>query len=184
VSDRWLLSGVAALALAAGTGLWLAKRPEPIAPASAPGSVEISPAAIYAIAFTDASGRPQSLGQFQGKVVVVNFWATWCAPCREEMPAFARLQARWAGRGVQFVGLANEDPAKVHPFGKLLAINYPLWTGGQEVAELSHRLGNRIGVLPHTAILDPSGKVLETRVGPYSEADLELRLSAFAGKSG
>jgi hypothetical protein len=99
------------------------------------------------------------------------------------MPAFARLQTRWAERGVQFVGLANEDPGKVHPFGRGLGITYPLWTGGQEVAELSRRLGNRLGVLPHTAIIGPSGEVLETKVGPYSEKDLEQRLSAFAPKS-
>jgi peroxiredoxin len=92
------------------------------------------------------------------------------------MPAFARLQSRWAGRNVQFVGLANDDPGKVERFGKDLGIPYPLWVGGDEVGELSKRLGNRLGALPHTVLLDQDGRVLESRVGPYSEALLEGRL--------
>ena len=183
MSTRWFFAAIGALALATGTVLWLATRPAGSLPGITVAAPAISPAALYAASFQDGAGNPQSLGQFQGKVLVVNFWATWCAPCREEMPAFARLQARWAGRGVQFVGLANEDPAKVHPFGKSLGITYPLWTGGDNVSELSRRLGNRLGVLPHTAILSPAGEVLESKVGPYSEADLELRLAAFSGKS-
>ena len=181
MSARWLFSAIAGLAFAAGTALWLAKRPAPV-PQPSMETVAITPAALLSATFKDAGGQPRSLGQFQGKLLVVNFWATWCAPCREEMPAFARLQTRWASRNVQFVGLANEDPAKVHPFGRGLGITYPLWTGGQEVAELSRRLGNRLGVLPHTAIVGPSGEVLDTKVGPYSETELEAKLSAFAPK--
>jgi len=115
-----------------------------------------------------------------GKVTLVDFWATWCAPCREEMPAFARLQSRWADRNVQFVGLANDDPRRVERFGKELGIPYPLWVGGDEVGELSKRLGNRLGVLPHTVLVDRDGQVLESRVGPYSESLLEERLQAIA----
>jgi thiol-disulfide isomerase/thioredoxin len=180
LSARRLFAGIGVLALLAGTGLWLAMRPQQpgqLAPA------QISPGALMAAAFTDAGGQPRTLAQFQGKIVVVNFWATWCAPCREEMPAFNRLQERWAARGVQFVGLANEEPAKVQPFGASLGIRYPLWTGGQEISELSRRLGNTSGVLPHTAILGTSGEVLEMRVGPYTEADLETRLSTYASKT-
>ena len=133
---------------------------------------------LLAASFTDPQGQRHSLGEFQGKVLVVNFWATWCAPCREEMPAFARLQARWGQRNVQFVGLANDDPQRVERFGRDLAIPYPLWVGGDEVGELSKRLGNRLGVLPFTVLLDSDGRILDSRVGPYSEAVLEERLRA------
>jgi thiol-disulfide isomerase/thioredoxin len=177
VSLRWVFAGVGVLALLAGVAMFLGAR----APASMP-SGDAAPSAVYAATFTDAQGTRRSLAQFPGKLLVVNFWATWCAPCREEMPAFTRVQSRWAGRNVQFIGLANDDPAKVARFGQQLAISYPMWTGGDEVGELSQRLGNRLGVLPHTVILDPHGKVLEQRVGPYTEAQLEERLQAYSAR--
>jgi thiol-disulfide isomerase/thioredoxin len=175
---RWMFAGVGALAVVAGSALWLGSRldPAPAAPAA------VSPAALYAASFRDPEGRPQSLGLFQGRIVVLNFWATWCAPCREEMPAFGRLQQRWAGKGVQFLGLSDEDPAVVERFGRSLGVSYPLWTGGEAVDKLGKRLGNRLNVLPFTVIVDRDGRVLETRVGPYSESQLEARLTAYSAK--
>jgi thiol-disulfide isomerase/thioredoxin len=166
---------VGAIAAAAGTAMWLASRP-PAGPQVAPA--EISPSALFAAAFVDArDGRPAALGRFQGKILVVNFWATWCAPCREEMPAFNRLQARWAARGVQFVGLSDEEPERVGRFGRDLGIAYPLWVGGDEIGELSRRLGNRLGVLPFTVLMDRHGNILESKVGTYTESTLEQRLT-------
>ena len=176
---RWIFALVGVLAALAGTSLWLATRPPGFAgdtPASVPG-------ALLAAAFSDLDGRKRSLGEFQGKVVVLNFWATWCAPCREEMPGFERLQQRWAGR-VQFVGISAEDAAKVVPFARALGIRYPLWVGGDEVGEMSRRLGNRLGVLPHTVILDRAGGVAGTRVGAYPEDELQEKLQQMASKSG
>jgi thiol-disulfide isomerase/thioredoxin len=181
LSARWLFTLVGALALGLGTVLWLATRPagrEPPA-ASAPS---IAPAALLATAFVDDRGQRRTLAQFQGKVVVLNFWATWCAPCREEMPAFNRLQSRWEKAGVQFVGISAEDAARVERFGRELGIRYPLWAGGDEVREVSRRLGNRQGVLPHTVLLGPGGEILEGRVGPYTEDALERLLAKYARK--
>ena len=175
------LTAVAVAALAAGTTLWWTTLPRREAPGDA---ASIAPGALWAATFADTRGGSHALGELQGRVVVVNFWATWCAPCREEMPAFARLHERWKGRGVRFIGLANDDPAKVEQFGRDLAIPYPLWVGGDSVDELSRRLGNRLGVLPHTVILDPAGDVLDARVGPYSESQLDSKLQALAGKGG
>jgi thiol-disulfide isomerase/thioredoxin len=173
---RWVFSGVGILALLAGAAMFFGTRP-----GSPVSHADVAPSAIYAAAFRDEQGADRSLAQFQNKLLVVNFWATWCVPCREEMPAFTRVQGRWAGRNVQFVGLAQDDPGKVARFGKELAINYPLWTGGDGLGELSRRLGNHLGVLPFTVILDPNGRVLERRVGPYTESALEDRLQAYAG---
>lgn len=172
-----MFAGVAVLAILAGAAMYMGTRGP--APATA-AAADISPTALYAAAFADEQGARRSLAQFRGKLLVVNFWATWCAPCREEMPAFARVQARWAAKDVQFVGLAQDDPAKVARFGRELSINYPLWTGEDGVAELGRRLGNRLGVLPYTVILDREGRVLQRRVGPYTEASLEERLQAYS----
>jgi thiol-disulfide isomerase/thioredoxin len=180
VSLKWVFSAVAALSLAAGTAFWLGNRA-----ANPPGaSAQITPAALLAASFADTAGRPQTLGRFQGKILVVNFWATWCAPCREEMPAFKRLQDQWAGRGVQFVGLADDEPQRVERFGRDLGINYPLWVGGDEVGDLAQRLGNRRGVLPYTVVIGPAGDILERRVGAYSESELDSRLQQLVPKSG
>jgi thiol-disulfide isomerase/thioredoxin len=175
-----VFAGVALLAALAGTALWLGERstlPAPRAPDA------IAPTALYAATFRDGQGASQSLGQYQGRVLVLNFWATWCAPCREEMPAFSRVSQRWAARGVQFVGLSSEAPEVVARYAREVPVSYPLWTG--EAAEaLAQRLGNRLGVLPYTAMLDPAGRILEVRVGPYTERELEARLEQFAGKRG
>ncbi len=165
---RWLFALVGVLAALAGTASWLATRPASEVAMGAP-----APGALMAATFRDSEGRARSLGEFQGRVVVLNFWATWCAPCREEMPGFERLQARWAGRGVQFVGLSSEEASKVTAFSRSLGITYPLWVGGDEVGEISRRLGNRLGVLPHTVVLDPFGVTTASRVGAYPEAELE-----------
>jgi len=183
MTARWFYALVGTAALLAGAGLWWATRPAAPVPTTPPiAAPSIGAAALYATSFTDLDGRPQALGQFQGKLVVLNFWATWCAPCREEMPAFTRLQARWKSRGVQIVGVSDEEAGKVARFGHELGINYPLWVGAS-ASELSRRLGNASGVLPHSAILDGSGRVLEQKVGPYNEAELEAKLPAFVAKS-
>lgn len=171
-------AGIALLAVLAGTALWLGARHD-VPPGEA---AEITTGALYATTFADRDGKPQSLGQFQGRILVLNFWATWCAPCREEMPGFARLQARWGARGVQFVGLALDDAGKVARFGDDLRINYPLWTGEESVNGLSRRLGNRLGLLPQTAIVDASGTVIENRIGTYEEANLDQTLQQMVPK--
>jgi thiol-disulfide isomerase/thioredoxin len=182
LSTRLWFTLVGLLAMGAGTALWLLRAPTGMPAPRIESAPRIAPVALYAAAFTDLQGRQQALGQFQGKLVVVNFWATWCAPCREEMPAFDRLYARWRERGVEIVGISAEEGAAVARFASSLNLRYPLWIGGGEVGELSRRLGNSRGVLPHTVLISPTGQVLETRVGPYTEEQLEARLSALAAK--
>jgi len=165
--QRLVFAAVAVVAVLAGTSLWLATSPPPRL-----ASPDISSSALFAAGFHDLQGASRSLGEFQGKVLVLNFWATWCAPCREEMPAFSRLQAAWAARNVQFVGLSSEDPPKVAAFARSLGVTYTLWVGGDEVEQLSRRLGNVTGALPHTLVLDRSGRVVAAKVGAYTETAL------------
>src|SRR5258708_2287737 len=129
-------------------------------------------AALLGVALPDASGREQSLGQWNGKVLVVNFWATWCEPCREEMPRFVKLQQEYGEKGLQFVGIAIDEGDKVQRFASEIHLNYPTLLGGYGAIELSKTLGNRLGALPFTVIIDRAGGVVQTHLGPMKDAEL------------
>ena len=134
-------------------------------------------AAILGIVLPDAQGREQALAQWRGKVLVVNFWATWCAPCREEMPQFVAAQARDGAKGVQFVGIAVDDVVKVRAFAREIGLNYPALIGGYGAIELSKTLGNDLSALPFTIVLDRHGRVAHTQLGPLKGAKLDGLLS-------
>ena len=128
--------------------------------------------ALLAISLPDASGKEEPLAQWKGKVLVVNFWATWCAPCRDEMPEFVRAQQELGGKGLQFVGIAVDEPDKVARFAQELGLNYPALIGGYGAMELSKTLGNRMMALPFTVVVDRSGRIVHTQLGPLRDAKL------------
>jgi len=121
----------------------------------------------------DISGQPRNVSEWQGKVLVINFWATWCPPCREEIPHFIDLQDKYGHQGLQFLGIALEDVDNVVSFANELGINYPLLVGEQEVIKLAGKFGNRIGGLPYTVILDRSGNINFIKTGPLSVSEAE-----------
>lgn len=129
---------------------------------------------------TALDGTPQSLRAFRGRILVINYWATWCAPCREEIPLFVRLQRELADKNVQFIGIAIDQVDKVRDFAKEFQINYPLFIGGIEAVELSRRAGNKAGVLPYTLLLDRSGTIADSLVGGVSEARMRSALAPLA----
>jgi thiol-disulfide isomerase/thioredoxin len=166
MSSRWLFVAVGLLAMLAGSASWLAHRGLPqVAPA------RVAPEALFATSLHDTAGHPQKIGDYAGKVLVLNFWATWCAPCRAEMPAFSRVQAR-LGTQAQILGLTSDDPERVARFADEVPVAYPLLVGGPEVDALAVALGNHDRVLPFTVVLDPHGRVVEQHVGAYSESAL------------
>jgi thiol-disulfide isomerase/thioredoxin len=129
-------------------------------------------AALLGVSLPDTKGREQSLSQWKGKVLVVNFWATWCVPCREEMPEFVKAQRDFGERGLQFVGIAIDQADKVDVFATELGLNYPALIGGFGAIELSKTMGNRLGALPFTIIVDRAGRVVHTQLGPIKQANL------------
>ena len=131
---------------------------------------------VLAAKLTGLDGQLQPLDQWRGKVMVVNFWATWCAPCREEIPGFIKFQEQYATRGVQFIGIAIDLQARVVPYIKEMGINYPVLIGGFENMDFARTLGNRLGVLPFTLVIDRSGKVTSTIVGVLKPEKLEYLL--------
>ena len=136
------------------------------------GDDDRAAAALLAVELPDPAGKPQRLDQWRGRVLVVNFWATWCVPCREEMPEFIREQSARGSRGLQFVGIAVDQPDKVVRFAEEIGLNYPTLVGGLGAMELSRDLGNRLMALPFTIVLDRNGRVAHTQLGPLKPADL------------
>jgi len=163
---RWVLIVGAALA-ALGAGLYFGQEQRTEAP--------VSEAAIglMGLALPDPTGKEQRMDQWKGKVLVVNFWATWCAPCREEMPEFIKAQKEFGSKGLQFVGIAVDQADKVAQFEKEIGVNYPSLVGGFGAMELSRALGNKLMALPFTVIVDRKGAIVHTQLGLLKPDKLE-----------
>lgn len=178
MSDRGLYAGIAIVAAAAGTAFWLLGRPSGN---PRPTEPTIGATALYAATFQDMAAKSQPIGQYQGRLLLLNFWATWCPPCREEMPALSAAARRWEARGVSVVGLSSEPAETVRDFARTHPVDYVLGSGPM-VDELRRRLGDTAEVLPYSVLLAPNGQVVAQRVGPYSAAELESLFGQHAPK--
>lgn len=127
-------------------------------------------------ALVDLDGHGHTLTEWSGKVVVLNFWATWCPPCREEMPEFSAIQQELGGRGLQFVGVAIDDPAEVRDFLRRHPVNYPILVGDDKVPAWADSLGNEVSALPFSVILDRGGRVVYAHTGLFRRNLLLERL--------
>lgn len=150
-------------------------KPEP-APGQGLTAPSGSASSLLALTLPDLASTPQPLSQWKGKILVANYWATWCPPCREEMPAFSRLHERYADKGVQFVGISIDSADKIREFQKESPVSYPLLVAGIEVMQTSVDAGNSAQALPFTVILDRAGMLHSVKLGRFSEAGLEQRL--------
>lgn len=121
----------------------------------------------------DVNGVQRSLSEWQGKIIAVNFWATWCTPCRKEIPAFVELQQQYSNEGLQFVGVALQEADEIRDFLKEFNVNYPALVGAEDVIKAAKRLGNDIGALPYTVIIDRNGIISFTRRGPLLKSEAE-----------
>jgi thiol-disulfide isomerase/thioredoxin len=169
--QNWLIAAVALLALATGLGVatWLRQ----------PGTAQVGAAeALLSAPLLDLQNQPQTLAQHRGKVLVVNFWATWCPPCREEIPMFIQTQKKYDAKGLQFVGIALDNPQQVADFVQEFGINYPVLIGGVNESEALRKLGNPGGGLPFTLIYDRSGALQEKILGGLDKSRLEQLLAS------
>ncbi|MGV0997929.1 MAG: TlpA family protein disulfide reductase [Fluviibacter sp.] len=127
--------------------------------------------------FHDVKGNIVDLTALHGKVVVVNFWSTWCPPCVEEMPMFSEVQTQWKDKNVVFVGIAADQADNVKEFLNKTPVNYPIVVGGQAGFELSQQLGNRHDAVPFTVIINAKDGISSRHFAIYSRQDLEADLA-------
>lgn len=129
---------------------------------------------------TDLAGKKRNLNEWQGRILVLNFWATWCEPCREEIPAFMKVRDKMLRSGVEFVGIAIDQAAKVAQFAKAIGVNYPLLLAGGDGLDLMRKLGNPSGGLPFTIVFDREGSITFRNLGALSGPKIEAQLVRIA----
>lgn len=170
--DALILGGVAATAAAAG---FLAR---PILLELGGGGRD----ALRDATFEDLAGKPRSLADWHAKILVLNFWATWCPPCLEEIPMLVAVRDRYASFGVEFVGIAVDLPAKVVEFSKNVSITYLLVVADAGALDLLRKLGNTAGGLPYTVFLDRDRVLVKRKLGILKRPELEAALAELLRK--
>lgn len=173
---------IIAVSTFAATAGYIVGRPRTVTPPTAESAPTAdAPARLLALTLPDLDGQPHSLAQWKGKVLVANFWATWCPPCKEEMPEFSRINLKYASNGVQFVGISIDSAEKVAAFREEVEVSYPLLIGNLETLDLSGDLGNRAKALPFTVILRADGSLQQVKLGKYATEALEEAIRAALG---
>ncbi|VAW98049.1 Cytochrome c-type biogenesis protein ResA [hydrothermal vent metagenome] len=113
----------------------------------------------------DIDGNLRYSKEWAGRIQVINFWATWCPPCRSETPMFVDMQEKYGAAGLQFVGIAIDDTDKVQDFMDTYGINYPMLIGDDNAIDVAKQYGNRFGALPYTVIIDRTGQIQHVQRG-------------------
>lgn len=164
---RWLVAGVGGAAALAGAGVaWWRVQPHAVA--------QGAEAALWAMEFEQPGGGVLALKSLAGKPLLLNFWATWCAPCVQELPMLNAFYREQSAKGWQVVGLAIDQPSAVRSFLQRLPLDFPLGLAGMGGTDLARSLGNLTGGLPFTVVLGADGRVLHRKMGQISAQDLQL----------
>jgi len=140
----------------------------------------VSTAELFAMTLPDENGQQQAMSQWKDKVIVLNFWATWCPPCREEMPELSALNTEWQDKNVIVLGIALDEISLIKKFDEENNISYPLLAAEEDGANLAFNLGNNKSALPFTVIIKADGTIANTYFGRISKVLLEETLVKLA----
>jgi thiol-disulfide isomerase/thioredoxin len=127
---------------------------------------------FFAQAWQTPDGKIADTQAWRGKVLVVNFWASWCPPCVKEMPTLDLLQQEFKQQNVLFVGIGIDSPSNIRQFLEKTPISYPIMIGGMDGSAIAKELGNTQGALPYTIVINASGKAVSSKLGTISEEEL------------
>jgi thiol-disulfide isomerase/thioredoxin len=142
-----------------------------------PSEKNVLPATpLFTSIINDPEGKPQDLKQFQNKIIVLNFWATWCEPCREEMPELSSLYIENKSKNVVVVGIAIDEAKAVKSYLKKTKVMYPILVNEDKGVILSKNLGNDQGILPYTVIINSKGNIEKTILGRLHKDQLDAIL--------
>ena len=181
MNTRRILAGALVAMVAAGGGVlanhWLQDGVE-VAHAASTGSQKSAVDQLWGAPVTTIDGKPQSLSLLKGHPIVVNFWASWCGPCVEEMPALSQLQREYAKKGIQFVGLGVDSEKNIQTFLQKVKVAYPIYVTGFGGADLARAFGNNAGGLPFTVVIDAKGNIRSTKLGQIDPQALKQTLDA------
>ena len=175
---RW--AGLVVVAALAGLGAYLASRDvlAPVAPPVEPIRPAVIPERRPEITLADRDGKPRALSEWDGKALVINFWATWCAPCRREIPMLKALANEYRGQGVEVIGIAVDFRDDVLQYLQKMPIDYTVLIGEQDGMDAARAFGIETIGLPFTVFTDSSGRIATIHVGelhrPQAEAILNL----------
>lgn len=172
-----LISGLIVAIIAIASGIYAANRNHTPAAPQIPAVTQ-----LLALQLTDSSGKPQALSQWQDRFLVVNFWATWCAPCVQEMPELSALQQELSSQGVQILGLGIDSPSNIAEFAGKYQISYPLFAAGMQGSELSRQLGNQAGGLPFTVLIGRDGQLRKAYLGRLKMGQLRADIAKFSAE--
>ena len=167
------LIGLGSLLLGSGASYWFSSQNAGVHPSS-------SQSALYQ-EFLDSSWKNVSdevvdTKAWKNKTLVINFWASWCPPCVEEMPMLSAFNQKIDANSIQMVGIGIDSPSNLRQFLEKTTVSYQVLMGGLDGSDWMKRLGNAQGALPYTIILSPEGKVLFTKLGKVSESELQSAL--------
>jgi thiol-disulfide isomerase/thioredoxin len=129
--------------------------------------------------FRDIAGKAHRLSEWDGKLLLLNFWATWCAPCLKEIPLLVEAQQRHGARGLQIVGIAMDEAEPVRRFAEHLRMNYPIMVGQAEISRAMDELGDQLGALPFSVLIAPDGRIVDRISGDLSREELQGLLDRY-----